>query len=134
MKQILIQLLILSPALIEANIIDLLYWRAGRSDKPYSTHLRVIMTVGVAAIIQFWIKDNWATLAIFGTIAWYVGTFNYNVNLWLKQPMSYKQNWWLFGNPFVKVLLVLIYLSIYLTFNSTINESASIPFNIPRFR
>ena len=134
MKQILIQLIIASPALLEANLIDQIYWKNKKSDKPSSTYMRVGLTVLVGIIIQFWIKDNYALLAMLGVVVWYVAIFNYNINLWLGKKMSYKQDWWLFGNPFVKLILLLAFLSIYLTFNSEINQGASLPFNLERFR
>ena len=134
MKQILIQLMLAGPAFIEALIIDPLLWKKDKSDKPTSTYIRAGITIAIGIIVQFWIKDNWALLAMLGVVVWYVAIFNYLVNWKLGKPYHYKQNWWIFGMWQIKIIVLLSFIIIYLTFNSTIDPQASLPFNLPRFR
>ena len=136
MKQLLLQLLMLVPAIIESLFIDPLFWKhknVPNSDKPWSTYIRVLMILIIGLLIQFTFKDNWAILGMIGVVVYYFAGFNYMVNWRLGEEPMYKQ-YKIPGLPVWQLMAVLWFIVIYLTFNSTINEGFSIPFNLPRFR
>ncbi len=143
MKQILIQLLLLAPVVAESVVIDPLYWRADKSDKPVSTYIRAGIIVAIALFVQFVLKDNYALAAALVMVAWYFAVFPYLINWIRNEPFFYLGDGWYdrtmkklpgYFRLFLQLWILASAIMVYLYLNGTIYQDFTILFDIPVFR
>lgn len=143
MKTILIQLMLFAPVVLEAWVIDPLFWKKGKSDKPVSTYIRAGMFVVVAVVVRWVLDDNWMSAGLLMAIAWHFATFQYFVNWKLGKPFFYLGSGTYdrcishvpsYLRLFLQMVGLLAALLAYHYMNSTIYQDTTILFNLPKYR
>ena len=75
--------------ILEAVVIDPLYWKAGKSDKPVSTWIRGLMYASLAVIMDYGMGYNWWYMNIILGIALNFMVFGYLVNFMRNKSWDY---------------------------------------------
>jgi len=131
MNAMTIHLILAAPVLIEALIIDPLFWWHGKNDKPWSTYIRGGMVLIASAVAQL-SGDNWMLVGMLVSVAYHFAFFQYLINAVLGKPWDYLGDGPFdkafshipnYGRVFFQALAVLAAVLAYYNFNGTIGDS-----------
>ena len=143
MSTIVLISIILLVMFLEIRFIDPLFWRSGKSDKPWSTIISALLIVIIGVIVQFVFHLNWALSAMFLALMLRIGLFDYMYAAIYKKPWNY-----LGANPtdqlkfkmglmrhLVEAFCIFVGIMQYLYFNCAVycDGQISILFGLPRY-
>jgi len=140
---IIITVITLGIVFVEAFILDPIWWKAGKSDKPMSTIIRAVLLILVGIISRYRMDDNYLFAGIFYAVTVHFAFFNYMVNWYLCKKWYYLGESW-FDRQLAKmpimfrvglqIWVLIVGVMTYLYLNGTIYQDARFIFDIVPYK